>query len=994
MNVVLLKWKRFLILILFLIAHTSFYGQDQQTIRGIVTDINNTPLPGATVLVKGTAIGVSSNFDGIFEIQVPANASQLEISYVGFLSRTVDIASDYMTIVLEEDANQLDEVVIVGYGTQQKSNIVSSVASVDIEEATAVPTTNVSEMLRGRAAGVQINLTDARPGGTSDILIRGKVSLEGNSPLIIVDGVPFDNINDVSPDDISNIEILKDASATAIYGSRASNGVILITTKRGQSGKLTVNYHGYTTIQRLTRNFDLYSGEEFAELRREANRDRTTGEYLSDENIFTEFELEAIANGNFVDWEDLLLKDASIQSHTLSVSGGSESTKVYSSLNYFTQNGLIPSSGFDRGIFKLNVDQKINDKLSFQANINYQKSAQDIESNGLNFISISPLAKPFDENGELVKEPLGVGVTTINPLWNIRESIDEVKTTLTDINLKGFYEIIPQLSYSANVFLRNRDAFQGTYRTSQHSSGDQGINGLANLKNTHFQQFLLENIFTYSPQINDDHHLDFTAVQAIDERRTEITEIEKSGFANDVLGYNGTATNLLEAPRDVSRRRLVSFLGRIRYNLYDRYLFELTARADGSSVFSEENKWGYFPAAAFAWKMHQEPFLENSTTVTQMKIRASYGATGNQGINPLESLGVADDLPYVYGGTTFGGFSAASRLPNPNLTWETTKTLNLGVDFGLFKNLFTGTFEYYRSVTEDFLLDRFVPGITGYSVTRFNVGEVENKGFEATLNTNLIRKQDFNWSVGLIFSTNKNKVLALTGEVDEEGNPLELPYTGPNFEPLRLKVGEPINNIWQAEFDGIWQEGEDIANSAQPTALPGDIRVVDQNGDGEITNEDNIYISQDPDWYGSITTTLRYKNFELFVDYYIVEGATKRNPVLSNGELFRGNINGIKVPYYTPENPSTEYPRPRADTASYLFPFSVRDASYSRLRTLTLGYNIPTSVLNNIGLTQAKVYFTGTNLFTITDYLSYSPEQNTSDFPDAKGLTVGLKLGF
>lgn len=964
-------------------------------IRGKVTDENSQPLPGANIIVKGTTIGTVADNEGNYQLQVPDEATTLVFSYIGYLKEEVDInGQTVIDIALTSDLTQLEEIIVVGYGTLQKSDIVGSVASVDLAEATAIPTTNVSEMLRGRAAGVQINLADARPGGSSNILIRGKVSLVGNDPLIIVDGVPYDDINDVAPEDIASIEVLKDASSQAIYGARAANGVILITTKRGKEGKIAINYHGYTTTQRLTKNFDLYNGEEFAQLRREANRDRTTGEFLDDATIFGDFELEAIANRNFVDWEDLILENATIQSHSLSISGGTESTKVYSSVSYFNQDGLIPGSGFERGTFKLNIDQKINEKLSFQANINFQRSIQDIESNSLDFITISPLAKPFDENGDLVKEPLGTGNTTINPLWNIRESINEVKTNLKDINLTGTYNLTPVLSYKLNTFLRNRDGQQGIYRSSLHSNGDQGVDGLATLSTKFFKEFLLENIVNYSPQINEANKLDFTFVHALSERRTTETTINKSGFPNDDLGFNGTATELLSNKRDVNSRRLVSFLGRVRYNLLDKYLFTFTARADGSSVFAENNKWGFFPAAAFAWKMHEEPFLKNSSSINEMKFRVSYGATGNEGINSKESLGVADDLPYVFGGVTNGGFAASSRLPNPNLKWETTNTFNVGVDFGLFNNLFTGTFEFYKANTVDFLLDRILPGTTGFSVTRFNVGEVENKGFEATLNTNIIKKEDLQWSVGLSFSSNDNQVVALTGELDDDGNPLELTFVDDNFQTQHLAIGEPINNIFQRQFDGILQEGDDIANSAQPNATPGDVRVVDINGDGEITDDDNVFISEDPDWYGSITTTVNYKGFELFVDFYIVEGPRKLNPFLANGEPLKGAINGIKIPFYTPENPSADYPRPRNDTAANLFPFAVRDASYSRLRTLTLAYEIPERVISKIGLINAKIYGTATNLFTITDYKSYSPEQNPNAFPDAKGMTFGIKLGF
>lgn len=991
---------RYGILTLMVLLCTAYGYSQTKTVTGTVSD-NIGPMPGVNVLVKGTTNGVVTDFDGEFTIDDVSNEDILVFSYIGFVTQEVPVGTqEEINIVLNEDTQALDEVVVVGYGTQKKSNVIGSVASVEVEEATNVPTTNVSEMLRGRAAGVQVNLGDARPGGNSNIVIRGNVSVApgGNSPLIIVDGLPFDNLNDVAPDDIANIEILKDASSTAIYGSRASNGVILVTTKSGKVGKATIDYHGYTTVQTLTKNFNQYTGQQFIDLRREANRNRFTGDYLNDENIFSPFELEAIENQNFVDWEDLVLQDAIIQSHSLSFSAGSEKTKVFSSVNYFSQEGIIPNSGFDRGTFKLNLEQKISDKLLFRGIINYQNAKQDRETGGINFTTITPLAQPYTADGELQKFYLGPSNTAVNPLWDQRESVDETKINLTDINLSLIYDIAPNLSYTLKTFLRNRNSNQGVYRSSLHSAGDEGIDGIGVLSNTLFKQVLVENILNYTPQINDDHSLDLTAVHAFDERRTEYTQLDKSGFTNDALRFNGNATNLLNNVRDVSQRRLLSFLGRVRYGYLDRYLLEATARADGASVFAENNKWGFFPAVSVAWKMHMEPFMADVDAINEMKFRVSYGATGNQGINPLESLGVADDLPYVFGDETVAGATASSRLPNPNLKWETTTTLNAGVDFRLFNNFFQGTFEYYKANTNDLLLDRSIAGTTGFNVIRFNSGELQNQGIEASLTSNIIRKENFSWSLGMVFSRNRNKVISLTGELDDNGNPIDITDIASG---RRLSVGQSINNIWLPKYDGIYQEGDDIAGSGNPLAQPGDVRVVDQDGNGQIDNRDNVFTNTDPDWYGSITNTITYKNFDLFADIYIVQGATNLNPVLANGELWKGAINGIRTKYYTPEYPSTEYPRPKPDTHLHLFPFAVRDASYVRLRTLTLGYNIPKDAFSKLGLQRAKVYLTGTNLFTFTDFKSYSPEQTPlnndqsgSAFPETRNITLGVKLGF
>jgi len=716
--------KKFTCLLIVLL--NGFFAAQAQSfsVSGTVVDENNVPLLGVNVIVEGEARGTTTDFDGNYTVENITAGDVLQFSYIGFVAQEITVSNQQtINVQLITDSEALDEVVVVGYGTQRKSNVVGSVSSVEVDEATAIPTTNVSEMLRGRAAGVQVNLGSARPGGGSNIVIRGNVSVapNGNSPLIIVDGLPFDNLNDVAPDDIANIEILKDAASTAIYGSRASNGVILVTTKKGAEGITRINYNAYTTIQSVTKNFNVYNGSQFIDLRREANRNRFTGDYLRDENIFSPFELEAIENRQFVNWEDLVLRDGVIQSHSLSFSTGTDKTKIFSSVNYFTQDGIIPNSGYDRGTFKLNLEHQITDKLTFRGIFNYQNATQDQETGGLNFTTITPLARPFDENGELVKFYLGNSITAVNPLWDQRESIDESKINLTDVNLNLTYNFTPSLSYTLNTFLRNRNTNRGIYRSSLHSAGDEGIDGIGVLANTLFKQVLIENIVNYSPTINDDHSLDITGVQAFDEQENEYTQIDKSGFINDALGYNGNATTLLSNNRNVSQRRLLSFLARVRYGYLDRYLLEATARADGASVFADNNKWGYFPAISFAWKMHQEPFLENVEAINEMKFRVSYGATGNQGINSLESLGVANDRPYVFNGQTVGGSTASSRLPNPNLKWETTTTFNAGVDFRLFNNLFDGTVEYYKANTTDLLLDRSLAGTTVFDVIRFNV---------------------------------------------------------------------------------------------------------------------------------------------------------------------------------------------------------------------------------------------------------------------------------
>lgn len=984
-----------------LLLSTSLIAQ--RSIDGVVLEQSSEqPLMGVNVIKKNTNEGVTSDFDGKFTLNNVLPGDIYVISYVGFKSKEIIIEDQTsLSILLDEDSALLDEIVVVGYGSQLKSNVVGSVVSVEVDKASQIPTTNVTELLRGRAAGVQVNLGDPRPGGNSSIIIRGNVSVAGgNNPLIIVDGLPFDNLNDISPDDIQSVEILKDAASTAIYGARASNGVVLVTTKKAKEGYTTFNFSSYITTQTLTKNFDMYDEVGFFNYRMDAWRARTGISKPPVRFVWDDFELDFIENQNYVNWEDLALQDALLSNYTLSYSSGTEKSKVYSSLNYFTQDGIIPNSGFDRLQFKLNYSQELTDKLSLDGIINIQNANQSRETGGIFLASLSPIAKPYDDDGNLVKYYFGEeNSVAINPLWDQNESFDETETNLTDISVKLNYDISPKIKYSLKTFYRNRNTDQGTYRSSEHSAGDEGNNGVGVLIDTQYKQLLIEHILNYDIIDNDLHKLDFTGVHAFDQQDFKFNELVKSDFVNDALLYNGLASELLSNSRDVWRRRVLSFMGRFRYSFQNKYLMEFTTRADGASVFSEDNKWGFFPAVSFAYKVEEDLNLDY---VNQLKLRLSYGATGNQGINPLESLGVANYNPYVFGNSTVSGSSASSRLRNPSLKWETTTTFNTGLDFGIFDNRLRGTFEYYKANTTDLLLDRQLASSTGYNVTRFNVGELQNQGLELTLNGTAYDNNDLSFDMGIMWSTNKNEVIALTGETQID------PQTGEEYfiditdsGGRRLSIGQSINSFWQPEYAGIYQPEDLLPGSPvnpEVGAKAGHIRVVDQNGDGLIDIEDNVFLNADPDWFGSLNATLRFKNFDLFADFYIVQGVTRINSILANGEFWKAEMNGPIVPYYTDVNPSTSWPKANATAAwlKHLTSFAAQDASYLRLRTLTLGYNFGNRIKDFIKAKSGRIYFTGTNLFTMTDFLSYSPEQDLSAgvFPETLNMTVGLKLSF
>lgn len=1015
---------KFLSLFLFASFGLLSQAQAQITVTGtIMTQDDDEPLIGATVQEKGTTNGTATDFDGSFSLKVAGTESILLVSYIGYVTQEVPGSTSPLSITLVPDESTLDVVTVIGYGTQKKSDIINAVATTDMEKAVLTPTSDVNEMLRGRIAGLQVDVGGGtlRPGGTSDIIFRGQGSIEGNvSAIYVVDGIIRDGgIEDIDPDDIESIEFLKDASAQAIYGSRGANGVVLITTKRGKEGSISVGYHGFLTTKTIERNFDVYSGEEFTQLKREAVRSTTADDtYVDDMDVFSDVELESIANNRFVDWEDELVRRGMVNSQAISISGGTEKTKVFGSLNYFKEDGLIPTSSYNRKTLRLNVDQRLNDKFAVNFDLNMLNDNTQRAAN-VNVITLSPLGQAYDERGNLTRFPSGEELSAVNPIWNLREQDNDRKGNDFVVNVTPSWQITDDLLYQLKTNFTRRTQEGGQYLSSLSSAGDD-VGGIARIDNRLRESYLIENILTYSKDFSNDHKVNLTLVQSAQENQFSRTFTEGQGFTNESLGYDGitNAIGNVTVERDKNRQRLASFMARARYGLLNKYLFTVTARADGASVNSADNKWSFNPAASFAWKLHNEGFLQNNNNIQELKLRVSYGSLVNDLGRAYTSLFTADGQNYIFNQQSASGYSPSVILPNPNLKFERITTLNIGLDFSLFRRFIDGNINFYDARTTDLLLRRGVPSTTGYQFTFFNAGELQNTGIELSLTANLINKNDFSWSVSTNWSNNKNKILELYD--DGDGNKIMEDDTYNYF------VGQPVGVIYQYEFDGIFQVGDDFDNAPQANPesaipqenlRPGDIRIKDTNGfdengertgvpDGKIDQSDRVFIDPNPDWFGSLSTTLAFKGFDLFVDFYAVSGATKVNPFLSdfnNGGTLSGKLNGVKVDYYTPENPSQEFPRANFDSAPlYLNSLAVKDASYIRLRTVSLGYSLPEVLTDKLRMGQLRVYVTGTNLFTRTDYIGYSPEVNIrstfsnadTGYPDATSYTVGLRAKF
>ncbi len=995
----------------------------QVKITGQVTGASNEPLFGATIFEKDTSNGTTTDLDGNFTLEVEDATATLVVSYLGYKTQELQASTSPMKITLQENANALNAVVVVGYGTQKKSDIVNAVASVDVDKAVLTPTADVNEMLRGRVAGLQVDVGGGtlRPGGRSELIFRGQGSIEGSvNAIYVVDGIIRDGgIEDIDADDIESIEFLKDASAQAIYGSRGANGVVLITTKRGQAGKVSVNYHGFRTSKTIERNFDVYSGPELADLRREAARATTADDtFVDDTTIFSPFELQSLADGEFVNWEDELVEDGIVDSHNVSLSGGSETTKVFAGINYFRESGLIPTSLYERKTFRLNVDQKISDKLSVNFDLNLLNDDTDRAAN-VNVITLSPLGRAFNEDGTPTRFPSGEENTAINPIFNLRQQNDEEKGNDFVVNITPIWKITDDLEYQLKTNFTRRTAERGQYLSSLSSAGDD-VNGIARINNELRESYLVENILNWDKRINEENKLNVTGLFSLQEFTFTRTFTQGEGFPNESLGYNGitNAIGNVFAERDQNQQRLASFMARLRYTFKNKYLFEGTFRSDGASVNAASEKWSQNAAGSFAWQAHRENFLLGVDEIDELKFRVGYGSAVNDLGIPYTSLFTATGQNYIFDRQSASGYAPSNILPNDKLSFERITTLNVGLDFSIFDTLLFGSVNYYDKRTTDLLLRRGVPPITGFDFTYFNAGELQNTGLELSLTANLINTKDFKWSVSTNWSNNRNELIELYD--DGDGNPIT------QDDEYNYYVGQPIGVIYQYAFDGIFQEGDDFANAPQANPdstfpqenlRPGDIRIRDTNGldadgnltgepDGKITLEDRVFIDPNPDWFGSLSTTFDYKGFDLFVDFYFVDGATKINPFLNqfnNGATLTGRLNGVKVPYYTPENPSNSFPRPNIDTTPRnLNSLAVSDASYARLRTISLGYTFNENLSSKLGMEQLRVYATATNVFTSTDYIGYSPEVNIRNtfsnadtgYPDASALTFGLRARF
>ncbi len=961
-------------------------------VTGRISDKNGQPVSGASVSIKGTNAGAVTDQDGYYHIMAPEK-SIITFSYIGFQSIEMEVNSkNNIDVVLELLNNDLsNEVVVVGYGSRSKRVITGSVSSIDMTKQADLPNTNITQALRGKVAGVQF--TDGgRPGQEGSILVRGRNSLSASSaPLIVLDGIIFNgSLSDINPNDIQSIDILKDASSAAIYGSRAANGVILITSKKGITEKPFINLNSFTGISEYGHKVKLLSPERY--LQRIVDYRTQTGVEVDPskiENYLTKTEADNYALGITRDPWDQASQKGKIESYDLSISGKSKSFNYYISASIADEKGLIFNDNHKRTSFRVNIDNRVTNWLSIGTNSTFsRRDMSGLSANLSNAYVSSPYGTWFHPDGEPTQYVVAEEQVSANP---IRSSILTTNEEISDNLFANFYARINvpfingleyRVNYSPNFRWQHDYNF---FRQDKHLANN--TTNASKLNRNNFD-WMLENIITYRKTIGNDHSFDVTMLYGMNHSKTESTTASANLLSTDVLGYHDLSLgNILTSASNASEYGGISYMARINYLLKNKYVVTLTARRDGSSVFAVNNKYATFPSGSLAWIISDEPFMNNNRFINMLKLRLSYGSVGNQAINPYQSLSLSEITQYVYGDgglTSIGIFP--STMGNDNLKWETTNKANAAIDFSLFKGRVGGTFEVYTSKTTDLLVQRSISSLTGFNTIFTNIGQVNNKGIEITLNTVNIQTNKFEWSSNIVFSTNQNKIEHLFG-ADANNDGIEDDDLTNNWF-----IGQPINSYYDYVFDGIYQEGDVIPDGYKP----GWVRLKDLNGDKKIDAKDRTVVGSggNPRYRFGITNNFRYGNLSLSIFVNAMTGWVSPFSMLEPSTTGR-SLNQLDDDWWTSENKSNT-------RASLVYTNPLKHSWYIsrdflRIQDVSLSYEFPRTVIDKIKISSLRVFLSGKNVYTFTNWLGSDPESggNTAEtlYPMPRSFTAGINIG-
>jgi TonB-dependent starch-binding outer membrane protein SusC len=970
--------KLMLAVCLILFGSLPLSAQQRVNVTGNVTNSTGEPISGASITIVGTTTGTTAATNGQFAIAVPVNQS-IQISAVGYTSRTFKITASTTTVAaqLESSNSQLEQVVVVGYGTQRKEAVTGSVASISGSAMRDVPSPNIAQALQGRLPGVEMAQTSTRPGASMQIRIRGTRSLSAsNDPLIVLDGIPFPgSISDIDPNDVKSIDILKDASSTAIYGSRGANGVILITTNKGTRGqKARISYNTYTGVQKIFAKYPMMNGPQFVALRAARNV-ATTGTFVNGPDE---------SNDINTDWQDLFYRTGFVTDHNVSVSGGTDGGNYNFGLGYYQNQGVIPTQQYKRYSLRGSLDQQVGKsfRFGFTTYDNLNQSAGN-QVGLYSTLSMSPIASPYNADGTRKR--------------TVRMSVDEqyvytkdVVDSLTDNGLwlnetRGFASynaiygevkapFIDGLKYRVNLGLDFLQSTSGGFTGQGVGNTDRNAISSASTGNNITYHYTLENLLNFDRTFGGKHTINAVALYSVEQNkntRTNISgqDIPAAAFQYYNIGQAGQNITVDPNQQGYQLWGLMSYMGRVMYTYNNRYMLSATLRSDGSSRLAPGHKWHTYPAVSVGWILSKESFMQGIGAINNLKLRAGYGQTSNQAINPYATLGRLDTRPYNFGATTYATGFFVSQLPNANLGWEFSKTLNFGVDFSLLKNRLSGTVEYYITKTEDILLGLGLPPTSGVSGYTANIGATQNKGFELSLNGTIINTNALTWEAGLNFYTNKNKLVSLaSGETRNEAN--------------SWFVGHNINSIYDYQKVGLWNSRKDSAdqymNVLEPGGSVGMIKVLytggyDANGKPlrAIGPADRQIMDVDPDWQGGFNTRVAYKGFDLGVVGLYRKGGILISTIHGpNGylNLLTARRNNINVDYWTPTNPDAKYPNPAGpisgDNPKYASTLGYFNGSYLKIRTITLGYDFNHSLIKN-SAAKLRMYFTAQNPFVM-----------------------------
>ncbi len=992
----------------------SFSKPADIAVKGQIIDAETKDaLPGVNVLVKGTQTGTSSDANGNYTLNIPDANATLVFSFVGYEPTEVKVGSrTEINVSMKTDLKSLEEVLVVGYGTVKKSDLTGSVSSVKAQELTAYPALGTVQALQGRAAGVQIQANNGEPGSAFKVRIRGGTSINASSdPIYVVDGFVGGALP--PPEDIESIEILKDASATAIYGSRGANGVIMVTTKKGMSGKPRIEFNTSFSTQKEINRLDLLNAEQFLEYVKEVRP-----------NI--------VSQGADTDWQDEILRRGGIQNHQLSIAGGSDAVKYYVSGAYYDQKGIILNSGFNRFSVTSNIDIQAAKRLKlglnlFAQRISREQSRTQEGSSGLTPGVISSAFKfepdqPIrDANGRFTVARLNDPID--NPYAIATQLVNESINDRIQGNLYAEYDILKDLKFRITLGATTNSGRVGAFTPTTLNDG-RNLGGSASVDGSKSTLLLNENYLTYTKKIGTIHDISAMAGYSYQTSSSEAWRGAGQSFITDAVSYwNLGGSSVWQSPTsELTEWQLASYYARFTYSLLDRYLFTANIRQDGSSNFSKNHKWATFPSGAFAWKMSSEPFMANVTAISQWKWRASYGLTGNQAIEPYQTMSRFSNVYTIINGVPVNAVRPTT-VANDDLTWETTRQFDIGTDISLLNNRLNLMVDYYRRVTKDLLFSVQLPQYSGYTNQLQNIGSVENKGFEITLNTrNLVGA--FKWNTDINFSLNRNKVLSLPAGTDimYGSGPGHLVGLG---QTQILREGYPVGSFFGWIYDGVYQNGDSfIPGGGFETSAGGEkFRDIDgkKDANGQLTGEPDGMLNSDdrtiignphPKFTWGMNNDFSWKGLDLNVFFQASQGNEMLSYTLMELNLLSGinNATTDALNRWSPTNTNTDVPKAQAGRTRRVSTRWIQDGSYIRMKNVSLGYNVPKSALEKLKITKLRVYVSAQNVLTFTKYKGFDPEVNYSSdgntnsnrnlgldygsYPNAKSYTVGLNVGF